>query len=225
MTEEEKLSIKEQFNCIVKDGIVPVLKSAGFKKKGNNFHAHVGELDWCINIQTDRWGFDDSSNTWQFTINIGVTWSDYAMCLFNEVCDFPLENSCPIRTRIGNFIGKEDYWFILHPNQDCSPIKDLICSILQNRVLPLLKQHQCLNDLWGLIEDSHSRHTFLIKLFHVRSKQKVFWTTPIGLYMLCLTTGKTKKAKLLRSKMEQRKANTSLLDKIDEMYKSRGISP
>ena len=37
MTEEEKLSIKEQFNCIVKDGIVPVLKSAGFKKKGNNF--------------------------------------------------------------------------------------------------------------------------------------------------------------------------------------------
>ena len=55
----------------------------------------------------DRWGFDDSSNTWQFTINIGVTWGDYAMCLFNEVCDFPLENSCPIRTRIGNFIGKE----------------------------------------------------------------------------------------------------------------------
>ena len=99
------------------------------------------------------------------------------MCLFNEVCDFPLENSCPIRTRIGNFIGKEDYWFILHPNQDCSPIKDLICSILQNRVLPLLKQHQCLNDLWDLIEDNHSIHTFLIKLFHVRSKQKVFWAT------------------------------------------------
>ena len=68
-------------------------------------------------------------------------------------------------------------------------------------------------------------HSFLIELFHVRSKQKVFWATPIGLYMLCLTTGKTKKAKSLRSKMEQRKANTSLLDKIDEMYKSRGISP
>lgn len=68
-------------------------------------------------------------------------------------------------------------------------------------------------------------HSFLIKLFHVRSKQKVFWTTSIGLYMLYLTTGKTKKAKLLRRKMERRKANTSLLDKIDEMYKSRGISP
>ena len=86
MTEEEKLSIKEQFNCIVKDGIVPVLKSAGFKKKGNNFHAHVGELDWCINMQKDRWGFDDSSNTWQFTINIGVTWGDYAcVCLMRSV--------------------------------------------------------------------------------------------------------------------------------------------
>ena len=139
--------------------------------------------------------------------------------------NYIVKNSCPIRTRIGNFIGKDDYWFILHPNQDCSLIKDLICSTLQNKVLPLLKQHQCLNDLWDLIEDNHSRHTFLIKLFHVRSKQKVFWATPIGLYMLCLATGKAKKAKSLRSKMEQRKTNTSLLDKIDEMYKNRGIIP
>lgn len=225
MTEEEKINIKEQFNYIVKNGIAPILKSAGFRKKGNNFHAHAGELDWCINIQKDGWGFDRYFNQWGFTINIGVTWSDYAICLFNKVSDFPLEGYCPIRTRIGNFIGKDDYWFILRPNQDYSPIKDLICSTLQNKVLPLLKQHQCLNDLWDLIKDNHSMHSFLIKLFHVRSKQKVFWTTSIGLYMLCLTTGKTKKAKLLRRKMERRKANTSLLDKIDEMYKSRGISP
>ena len=46
MTEEEKINIKEQFNYIVKDGIAPILKSAGFRKKGNNFHAHVRELDW-----------------------------------------------------------------------------------------------------------------------------------------------------------------------------------
>lgn len=51
MTEEEKINIKEQFNYIVKNGIAPILKSAGFRKKGNNFHAHAGELDWCINIQ------------------------------------------------------------------------------------------------------------------------------------------------------------------------------
>ena len=114
-----------------------------------------------------------------------------------QLLNYIVKNSCPIRTRIGNFIGKDDYWFILHPNQDCSPIKDLICSTLQNKVLPLLKQHQYLNDLWDLIEDNHSRHTFLIKLFHVRSKQKVFWATPIGLYMLCLATGKAKKAKIV----------------------------
>lgn len=144
------------------------------------------------------------------------------MCLFNEVCDFPLENSCPIRTRIGELMGKGDYWFTLRPYQDGSLVKELICSTIKEKVLPLLNSVKCLNDLWDLIEDNHSRHTFLIKLFHVRSKQKVFWATPIGLYMLCLVTGKTEKAKLLRSKMEQRKANTSLLDKIDGMYKSRG---
>ena len=77
MTEEEKINIKEQFYHIVKDGITPILKSAGFRKKGNNFHAHVEELDWCINIQKDKWGFDDSSNTWQFTINIGVSFQNW----------------------------------------------------------------------------------------------------------------------------------------------------
>ena len=105
MTEDEKQSIKEQFNDIVGDGIAPILKAAGFKKRGNNFHAHAGELDWCINIQKDRWGVNDYYSTWQFTINIGVTWKDYAACLFDKACDFPLESSCPIRTRIGNFMG------------------------------------------------------------------------------------------------------------------------
>lgn len=33
MAEEEKLNIKEQFNNIVKDGVAPILKSAGFKKE------------------------------------------------------------------------------------------------------------------------------------------------------------------------------------------------
>ena len=51
MTEEEKLNIKKQFCDIIKEGIAPILKSAEFKKNGNNFYAHVGELDWCINMQ------------------------------------------------------------------------------------------------------------------------------------------------------------------------------
>ena len=50
MTEEEKLNIK------IKEGIAPILKSAEFKKNGNNFYAHVGELDWCINMQKRQMG-------------------------------------------------------------------------------------------------------------------------------------------------------------------------
>ena len=174
MTEEEKINIKEQFNYIVKNGIAPLLKSAGFRKKGNNFHAHAGELDWCINIQKDGWGFNRYFNQWDFTINIGVTWSDYAICLFNKVSDFPLEGYCPIRARIGTIIGKGDYWFTLRPYQNCSPVKDLICSTIKEKVLPLLNDIKCLNDLWDLIKDNQSMHSFLIELFHVRSKQKVF---------------------------------------------------
>lgn len=37
--------------------------------------------------------------------------------------------------------------------------------------------------------------------------------------MLCLATGKEQMAKLIRSEMEQRKANTELLDKIVGIYK------
>ena len=218
MTEEEKKNIKEQFHYIVKDGIASIWRSAGFRKKGNNFHAHVGELDWCINVQKE-WGF--YFNKLNFTINIGVTWSEYAICLFNKVSDFPLEGYCPIRTRIGSIMGKGDYWFTLRPHQDCSPVKDLIYSTIKNKVLPLLDDIKCLDDLWNFIEDNRTWHTFLIKLFHVRSKQKVFWATPIDLYVLCLATGKAKKAKLLRRKVERRKANNSLLDKITETYGKR----
>lgn len=75
-----------------------------------------------------------------------------------------------------------------------------------------------MNDLWDLIEDDRSWYQ---KLFHIGSEQKVFWATPIGLYMLCLATGKTKKAKQLRSDMRQRKADTSLLDKLIETYEKR----
>ena len=143
-------------------------------------------MDWYINIQKDRWGYDDYFNTWIFTINIGVTWSDYAFCLLNEIFDFHLESSCLIRARLGNLIGKGD-WF-LRTNQDCSPTKDLICSTIKNKVLPLLNNIKCLNDLWDLIEDNYSWHQ---KLFHIRIEQKVFWATPIGLYLLCLATGVT----------------------------------
>lgn len=185
---EEKQNIKEQFNDIVNDGIAPILKAAGFKKRGNNFHVHVGEMDWGINTQKDRWGYDDYFNTWKFTINIDVTWSDYAFCLFNEVCDFPLGSSCPIRIRIGNFIGKGDC-FTLRPNQDYSSTKDLICSTIKSKVLPLLNNIKYLNDLWDLIEDNYSWYQ---KLFHIGVEQKIFWTTSIGLYLLCLATGKIK---------------------------------
>ena len=150
MTEEEKRNIKEQFHYIIKDGIAPILKSAGFRKKGNNFHVHVGELDWCINVQKE-WGF--YFNTLNFTINIGVTWSDYAICLFNKVSDFPLEGYCPIRTRIGTIMGKGDYWFELRPHQDCSPVKDLIYFTIKDKVLPLLNDIKCLDDLWNFIEE------------------------------------------------------------------------
>ena len=54
-----------------------------------------------------------------------------------------------------------------------------------------------------------------------RDQAKSFWIAPIGLYMLCLATGKTGKAKLLRSEMGQREVTISLLDRIDGKYKER----
>lgn len=218
MTEAEKQDIMNQFKDIVSNGIAPILKTAGFKKGGNNFHAHTGKVDLCINIQKDRWGYDSYFNTWEFTINIGVTWNDYTMSLFDKACDFPLESSCPIRARIGKFMGKSDYWFVLRPNQDCSQTKDLICTTIKDKVLPILNNIKCLNDTWKYIAENSSWYERLTKLFHIESGQKVFWTTPIGQYMLCVATGKGKMAKQLMDEMKQRRANTELVDKIIERY-------
>lgn len=221
MTEEEKQNIKEQFNDIVSDGIAPILKAAGFRKRGNNFHAHAGEMDWCINIQKDRWGMDGYFNFWEFTINIGVTNADYVMSLFDKTCDFPLEGACPLRARIGNFMGKGDYWFKLSPNQECKQTKELVCSTIKEKVLPILTHIKCPNDAWKYIKNNDLWFDPLIKLFRPKSEQKVFYASPIGLYMLCLATGKEKRAKLLRSAMKKKGTSTELLDKIQATYEKR----
>lgn len=219
MTEEEKQNIKEQFNDIVSNGIVPILKAANFKRRGNNFHAHMGDVDWCINIQKSRWGFDDYYNTWQFTINIGITWKDYIICLFNKACDFPLESSCPLRARIGNFMGKGDYWFVLRPYHDHLPIKEQICTTIKNKVLPLLYDINCFDDAWKYTIKNRSWYRSLTKLFHIGTKQEVFEINAFGFYMLCLESGKEEKANIFRKQMERCGANTEFLDKILDTYK------
>lgn len=217
MTEEDKQNIKEQFKDIVSNGIAPILKVAGFKKRGDNFLCHSGEMDLCINIQKGRWGFDNHFNSWQFTINIGVTWNEYTMCLFGKSCDFPTESSCPLRTRIGSFNHKGD-WFTLRPYQEHTQIKELICTTIKDKVLPLLNNIKNLNDTWEYIADEHIQDNVLKRLFHKGATSRVFWVTPIGLYMLYVATGKTEKAISLKNEMEQRNANTELLDKIIKTY-------
>lgn len=217
MTESEQQNIKEQFKDILSNGIAPILKTAGFKKSGCNFHARAGEMDWCINIQKERWGFNDY--TWQFTINIGVTWNDYTTSLFDKACDFPLESSCPIRARIGMFMGKGDYWFVLRPNQDHLPVKEQICSTITEKVLPVLNGIKCFDDAWKYIIKDSTWCESLTNLFSNKPEPKVFEISPFGFYMLCLQTEKEKEAKLFRAELEQRGANLEILDKILATYK------
>lgn len=214
MTDEDKQNITIKFNDIVRNGIAPILKATGFRERGNNFHAHVGEMDYCINIQKDRRGFDDHFCSWRFTINICMTWADYTTSLFDKDCDFPLYSSCPLSARIGDFIGKGDLWITLHPNQDYTQTNEMICSVINDTILPILLNIRCLNDIWKYVK-SHGESP------ESKDVSQVFYLTPIGRYMLYIATGRNDEAAKMRTDMIQNGASMELLDKVYETYKRR----
>lgn len=109
---------------IINKGITPVLRQAGFKTNGQNFHRQIGEVDWCINIQKYRRRSDKGSNSLLFTVNAGVTFEEYHE-VFYSTQGVPTENCCPLRARPGQFIGmvilgslSECFCTVLVPGRD-----------------------------------------------------------------------------------------------------------
>jgi hypothetical protein len=108
-----------KFDQIIKKGFHEILKSAGFKRKANNFYRQLPQLGQIINIQKSQWG---SKNEISFTINTGIFVPEYWRGLsYNngkEIPAYPTESSCLIRKRIGNIRHQHDTWYDVNGKTD-----------------------------------------------------------------------------------------------------------
>ena len=99
-------NIKKQFQDILNNSILPMLKSTGFRKKGLNFHTISGEIDWCVNIQKARWGCDEDATSWDFAVNLGITTSVCQKLMYDTRIVFPLVSQCVLSSNLKRLAGQ-----------------------------------------------------------------------------------------------------------------------
>ena len=100
-------SASQKFTNVLEEGITPILKENGFKKKGQNYFKAIGEIGQIVNIQKDKWNSKDEI---KFTINLGIFCEKFWLSEFDfdktlKIPEFPKESESVIRER----------FFRLHP--------------------------------------------------------------------------------------------------------------
>ena len=103
----------QRFSNVMKEGINPILKENGFKKKGSNYFKSMGEIGHTVNIQKDRWNSKDDI---KFTINLGIFSEKYWLNVFDfekteEIPLFPKEVESVVRKRVSELKYDRDSWY------------------------------------------------------------------------------------------------------------------
>ncbi len=103
----------QKFNNVIKEGVKPILKEQGFKKKGLHFFKSLGPIGYALNIQKDRY---NTKAEIKFTINVGIYSELYWLSEFDYAKtkvapEFPKEEECILRARIGMLKYGRDYWY------------------------------------------------------------------------------------------------------------------
>lgn len=139
---EKMKSASQRFSNVLKEGITPVLKENGFKKKGQNYYKSIGEIGHAVNIQKDKWNSKDEI---KFTINLGIFSKKYWLSEFDfdktqKIPELPKESESLIRERIGQLkYGKDNWYLIESQKSEWKLVKD-IKEDLMNYALPFFKE-------------------------------------------------------------------------------------
>lgn len=157
----------QRFLTVVKEGINSILKTNGFKKKGQNFFKPIGEIGHIINIQKDKWNTKDEI---KFTINVGIFSNKYWLSEFDfdktrNLSPFPKESESIIREHIGELKSGEDYWYSIESQRiERKLIKDIEKDI-DRYVIPFLNSIDSTENLINYLKVDQVKYGNDYKLF------------------------------------------------------------
>ena len=130
-----------KFEKIIREGFQELLKPLGFKKKGINFYLRLEAIGQIINVQKSAFGNRDNIS---FTINTGifvpVIWLAFYDKSEKGIPEFPKEQECLIRKRIGNLRNREDVWYEIQEHTDELQLIEEIRKNLKEFILPYFER-------------------------------------------------------------------------------------
>lgn len=129
--------IANKIDAIIKEGLVPLLKNNGFKKKARNFYREFENRIEVINVQASKW---NEGNEGQFTVNVGVYYPE-----ISEITDappvkgMPKEYDCTVRERIGLLTPeKKDKWWEIDSSSNDSEVSENVANLVEEICFPWL---------------------------------------------------------------------------------------
>jgi hypothetical protein len=117
-------STGQTLNTILRRGLDPALRAAGYKRRAHTFRLALPDGAWrVINVQGSKW--NEGSNG-RFTLNLGVHFPQVRAVIGHPpLTKPPKEWDCELRARIGNIRpDKQDYWWQFDQRSDLQAIAD-----------------------------------------------------------------------------------------------------
>ena len=131
--------IAQRIDTIIREGLAPLLKRNGFKKKARNFYREFENRIEVINVQAGKW---NEGNEGQFTINVGVYYPDISKITDAvPVKGLPKEYDCTVRERIGLLTPEnQDRWWKVDSSVNDSELAENVANQVDALCLPWLSE-------------------------------------------------------------------------------------
>jgi hypothetical protein len=139
-------AIREKIVEAVTSGFAPVLKAAGYRKKGFNYHQEVSPtVVRLVNVQCSQWNDEFEG---RFTVNLGVYHRDLA-ALHDAlpVVASPLVKDCVVQERLGFLLpAHRDHWWSVDSRTDRTALGERVARDWSKYGRPWLDLHSSLEE-------------------------------------------------------------------------------
>ena len=152
----DKTQIERRHKNLVAQHVTPLLREAGFRKKGTEYSRAREGLSHLVSIQTSQW---NDQNELGFTINCGVLVPGVIEVYANKKVGAPKIEDCSMHIRIGSLTAqKTDLWWSLKESaqQTDSGIGQDVADKLHELILPFLDQFNTTSDVIDFLTDAQS---------------------------------------------------------------------
>jgi Domain of unknown function (DUF4304) len=167
--------IATTFKTLVQEAITPVLKPAGFKKTGLNYHRRHGATVQVINLQQSAW---NQWNRKEFFINVGIAFDQIHGLVGTPIALKPKEYECDevgTRGRLEEFIKEAPALWTVDGNSNLSLITERLRSCVSKVTAELDQINNVQTYSTHRWFERHRPATIDAKIFYVMGDDAAAW--------------------------------------------------